>query len=216
MWLDDYHLYPAQVDVARTDEVAVDAVTALLEHQPTTGRSSLWVGDCTPAAGVRTVEVEPDLVTVDLTDFSTGDLRTACDMSTELVEMQVQQLVWTVQDATGSSAPVRSVVGGRTTLHRPTAPDPAAVVPGSSRRPRRARTIRRRPLRPPIRLRTQAPQGLALGVLQRCRGRGHGSSETRFSAVGTLDAAEGLEPRRWAVTVRVASRAVSSTMSGKV
>ncbi len=66
-----FRLSPVEVAVADTGNAAADAVTALLEHRPPTGRDSAWSGYCAPGKSVRSVVMSDHLVTVNLGAYDT-------------------------------------------------------------------------------------------------------------------------------------------------
>lgn len=123
-------LLPLRTSVPATPDPVVDAVTALMEHTPTQrDRSSLWIGICAPAAGVRSVDIEADLITVRLEDFDSDEVGNAtCDLSAEGAAAQIQQLVWTVHDAGGRNTPMLSMIDDYQ-LHPPTQADPTVLAP---------------------------------------------------------------------------------------
>lgn len=104
-------LYPVQVTTEATGDPAVDGVRALLAHEPTGNRFTLWADLCTHGNGVRL-------------DADVGDAD--CDLNPQGYEAQ-QQLAWTVREATGSTGPVEVVIDGA--VLRPVAADPGALAP---------------------------------------------------------------------------------------
>lgn len=126
-----FRLYPAQVTADDTGDAATDAVGALLQHEP----ARAWLhttwhgGNCAPASEVSAVRQSPDLITVDLVETDPAESGLAvCDMGEEGAAIQIQQMVWTVQRATGSNAPVQIMLGDRR-FSPPTAADPRVVAP---------------------------------------------------------------------------------------
>jgi len=116
-------LYPVQVTTDDTGDPAVDAVRALLAHEPTGNHFTLWADLCTHGNGVRL-------------DADVGDAD--CDLDPQGYEAQ-QQLAWTVRDATGSSGPVEVVIDGA--VLRPVVADPAALSPISIESPTDGATV---------------------------------------------------------------------------
>ena len=104
-------LYPVPVTTEDTGDPAVDAVRALLAHEPTGNHFTLWADLCTHGNGGRL-------------DADVGDAD--CDLNPSGYEAQ-QQLAWTVREATGSTGPVEVVIDGA--VLRPVAADPAALSP---------------------------------------------------------------------------------------
>ena len=106
-------LSPHTVRVPRSsDDEALLAVRALLEVPPAKGQESLWQGLCRPGAGVLAVERTPRNITVRLRDFGRNESGDAtCDLSQGGWDAQRQQVAWTVRTATGSTLPVRVVMG---------------------------------------------------------------------------------------------------------
>jgi hypothetical protein len=108
-----YRLSPVAVTVADTGNAAADAVTALLEHRPPTGRDSAWSGHCAPGKSVQSVVMSDHLVTVRLRAYDSDEVGDAtCDMSVSGAAIQAKQLVWTVQRAADTQAPVKLTVAG--------------------------------------------------------------------------------------------------------
>jgi hypothetical protein len=106
-------LSPVEVAVADTGDAAADAVTALLEQRPPMGRESAWSGHCAPGKSVRSVVVSDDLVTVNLQAYDSDEAGdAACDLSVSGAAIQAKQLVWTVQRAADTKAPVKLTVSG--------------------------------------------------------------------------------------------------------
>ena len=68
-----FRLSPVEVAVADTGNAATDAVTALLEHRPPTGRDSAWSGYCAPGKSVRSVVMSDHLVTVNLRAYDSDE-----------------------------------------------------------------------------------------------------------------------------------------------
>ncbi|MGH3448576.1 MAG: hypothetical protein ACRDP4_13230, partial [Nocardioidaceae bacterium] len=90
------------------------------EHKPTHGHASAWSGMCAPGAGVRSVHVTKQLVTVDLEGFAPDAPGNAsCDLSMTGWTMQRQQVGWTIRTAIGSRAPVKVTTGGDYRVMRP-------------------------------------------------------------------------------------------------
>lgn len=116
-------LFPEQVPSDDTGDAALDAVRALLEHEPTgDARSSSWNTACGfPNGGVQSVDGGV------VTFAEPGGVR-SCGLTDLGYQMQRQQLAWTVRTATGWTAPVRAIVGGEPGLP-PTTADEAAISP---------------------------------------------------------------------------------------
>jgi len=116
-------LFPEQVATDDTGDTALDAVRALLEHEPTgDARSSSWNPPCGfPNGGVQSVDGGV------VTFAEAGGVRT-CGLTDVGYQMQRQQLAWTVRTATGWTAPVRAIVGEEPSLP-PTMADEAAISP---------------------------------------------------------------------------------------
>lgn len=116
-------LYPEQLTTENTGDPALDAVRALLEHEPTgDARFSSWNPPCGfPNGGVQSVDGGV------VTFAEPGGVR-PCGLTDVGYQMQRQQLAWTVRTATGWTAPVRAIVGGGPGLPATTA-DEAAISP---------------------------------------------------------------------------------------
>lgn len=105
-------LYPVQVTTDDTGDPAVDAVRALLAHEPTGNHFTLWADLCTHTTGFVRADAE------------VGDAN--CDLDPQGYEAQ-QQLAWTVKDASESTGAEEVVLDGA--VLRPVAADPAALSP---------------------------------------------------------------------------------------
>ncbi len=122
-------LRPVRVTVADRGDAALNAVTGLLEHEPSgPGRHSFWNGACTPATAVTSVRRSPVRIMVELAEPGSDRVGAAtCDLTGTGAAAQRQQMAWTVRTATGSRAPVKIVVDGRR-LGPDTVADPDALA----------------------------------------------------------------------------------------
>jgi len=120
-------LFPEQVTTEDTGDAAVDAVRALLEHEPTGDRDTLWEDSCALGKGVQSVEVNDEAVVVEFEEaagYTCGLLARGGPAARQ------QQLAWTVRTATGSRLPVEISADGRFPVQpKPTWADPAALSP---------------------------------------------------------------------------------------
>ncbi len=105
-------LYPETITTAATGDPALDAVRALLQHEPARpDRDNGWVGNCALGHDLRTATMEGGVFTV---DFAAGR-EALCDLPSGTEDAWRQQLAWTVREATGSTTPVEIRVEGRVT-----------------------------------------------------------------------------------------------------
>jgi len=106
-------LYPVQVTTQDTGDDALDALRALLDHEPTRASRSNMLAECPLGGDVNSVTTPATVVTVDLSAFPPGAV--LCDAPASFYEARDQQLAWTVRTVIGEPRPVRiSVEGGRT------------------------------------------------------------------------------------------------------
>lgn len=97
------------------EEELTIAVDLLLTQEPVSDRErSFWSGECAPGARVEDVDVTDALVTLRLEGATAG---TACELTAHELEMQRQQVAWTVYKALdplysqGTPTPVRVIDG---------------------------------------------------------------------------------------------------------
>jgi hypothetical protein len=133
--LKDARLVPVEVEVPDTGDAAMDAVTALLSTDATSdSRANLWFSGldilCAPGPAVNSVTVTSDLATVDLHGYGSDEAGDAgCDLSGQGFNLMIQQMVWTVQEAADTHAPVKIVVGADYTYAEATTADTSLVTP---------------------------------------------------------------------------------------
>jgi hypothetical protein len=108
---DGPELVRTEVQQDATDDPALDAVTALLGYGiDESGQMMGWAG-CIAANQTVAVDVDDDLVTVDLHQEGRPEPST-CDFTVPGHRAWIQQMVWTVQEATGVAHLVRVTVDG--------------------------------------------------------------------------------------------------------
>jgi len=110
-------LYPVRVSTPDAGDPA-GAVQALLNLEAHNPLGSCGTGE------LKGIRMGDDVITVSL-----GELLVSCDMSTEGTQAALQQLVWTVHDATGSDAPVQVIAAGKPFSLQPYTADPNALSP---------------------------------------------------------------------------------------
>jgi len=115
-------LYPEQMTVDDTGDAAYDAVLALVGDGSGDTGDGVWVG-C-DYGRLESVEVSADAVTVGLVGAAS-----TCDMDPAYDRAQLQQLAWTVHNATGSDSPVVLENGGRPLTRQPISADRYALSP---------------------------------------------------------------------------------------
>jgi hypothetical protein len=119
-------LFPQQVFTEDTGDLAFDAVRALLQHEPTQDARYNMLAECPLGGDVSSVEASASRVVVELSPFPPG--AAVCDMSPMGAAARMQQMVWTVHQATASELPVQVTVAGDPT-EPPVDVDPQALSP---------------------------------------------------------------------------------------
>lgn len=139
LW-EDYRLVPVEVSLPGQDSAALEAAQALVRLRPAdgTGLANGWYVltiDPQPIAGVVDVRLDDGLITVEL-GRDVWDPYPGVDCICPPGEAVMQQLVWTVQTALGSDAPVQLVLDGAPApgvflyaTDRPIGADPGLVSP---------------------------------------------------------------------------------------
>jgi hypothetical protein len=125
---DGPELVRTEVQQEATDDPSLDAVSALLGYGiDESGQLMGWAG-CIAADQAVAIDVDDDLVTVDL-HTKERPVPSTCDFTVPGHRAWIQQMVWTVQEATGVAHPVRVTVDGVERI-APTSADPRIDVRG--------------------------------------------------------------------------------------